>query len=646
MIPVNAENEKTQAAAAPQKSFMTAGPTLHYSHDNVMRFWLLSLAVYVLACMFWSFLVAGTFVSFDFGGMVNPENWRLEAYVLRPLSIFAYPWQIAVLGLVMGMLAVVPPLASQLLSFRHSLPYLLALAILANLPAFAIVVLVSCIAAACRPLRFRSRFIAIALCMAPQLFYWAYFGGLRNTEPLRWGFSFAPWVCAWLVALALAGVVLIIGHFTRYRPGLLWLVGLAALAGAGAVLHYKIGFDELAYQRYVADNDPEAIVEFRDHNLTETLDTTLRNPEAKRYFANFFYPAEPVMLREKLKDEIQAQLANDRWPFWLQIPDELNFGAKRQWLLGQYEQFIQYPRHWWMPSALSEKLAKQRAISKRMPAALYYKALLSEMTPDLAMLMEKETLHFNNDHPHWQCWPLWYKLYEQFPQSSESFEARLRLATHLAGSKQLFQKADELLQETRRMAAVKLTKLEQEQSQTASIAVLSSFAPPPSSAMTVLKLTELLRQVDELAGLISSENYTSDAGTQSRLARFIMLNPHGLEYPAQLEALLVQTDEKDPLRDNLLLAKIRMTKDLQLQGEQLKALNEKYKDRDAGIAALYELALLKVRLAQDLAGDQQKKQHAEARETLEYFIAAYPKSNFTENAKIVLNSLPHSNAAK
>jgi hypothetical protein len=637
---VNAENEKTPAAVAPQKSFMTAGPTLHYSHDNVMRFWLLSLAVYVLACMFWSFLVAGTFASVDFAGMANPENWRLEAYVLRPLSIFAYPWQIAVLGLVMGMLAVIPPLASQLLSFRHSLPYLLALAILANLPVCVVFVLVSCIAAACRPLRFRSRFIAIALCMAPQLFYWAYFGGLRNTEPLRWGFSFAPWVCAWLVALALAGIVLSIGHFTRYRPGLLWLVGLAALAGAGAVLHYKIGFDELAYQRYVADNDPEAIVEFRDHTITETLDATMRNPEAKRYFANFFYPAEPVTLREKLKDEIQAQLANDRWPFWLQIPDELNFGFKRQWLLGQYEQFIQYPEHWWMPSRLAKKLAHKRATSKRMAAAMYYRALLSETMPDLALCMEKETLHFYNDYAHWQCWPLWHKLYEQFPQSSESLEARLRLATHLAAKKQLFQKADELLQETRGMATIRIKELEHEQSQTASIAVLSYFAPPPSSAMTVFKLTELQRRVDEFADLISSENYTSDAGTQSRVARFIMLNPHSLDYPAQLEALLVQTDEKDPLRDNLLLAKTRLTKDLQLQGEQLKALNEKYKDRDAGIAALYELAMLKVRLAQELAGDQQKKQQTEAHNTLEYFIAAYPKSRFTINAQTILKSLP------
>ncbi|MDO8303824.1 MAG: hypothetical protein Q7T18_11330 [Sedimentisphaerales bacterium] len=641
MVIINTENEKNQAASTPQKSFMTVGPTLHYSHTNVVRFWLLSLTVYVMACLFWSMIVAGSFAPFDFAGMLNPEKWRLEGWVLRPLSIFAYPWQIAVLGLVMGMMAVIPPLVSQLLSFRHSLPYLLAIEILANLPAFAIFVLVSCIAAAARPLRFRSRFIAIAMCIAPQLFYWAYFGGLRNTEPLRWGFSFAPWVCAWLVALAFAGIVLSVGHFTRYRPGLCWLVGLITLTGAVLILHYKIGFDELAYQRYVAENDPEGIVEFHDQSITKDLDAAIHNPEAIRYFSNFFYPTEPVMLREKLKEEVQTQLNNDRWPFWFPVADELSFGPKRQWLLGQYEQFITYPEHWWMPSTLSKKLARQRASSARMPAALYYKAMLSEMMPDLTLIMEKESLHFYNDYPHWRCWPIWYKLYEQFPQSSESLEARLRLATHLAGNKQLFQKADDLLQETHRMIANKLKEMEQEQAQTASLAVFSSFAPPPSSAMTAIKLTELQRRRGELARLISAENYTIDAGTRARLARFIALNPHSLEYPAQLEALLVQTDEKDPLRDNLLLAKIRLIKDLQLQGEQLKALNEKYKDRDAGIAALYELALLKVRLSQQLTGVEQKKRQADARNTLEYFISTYPKSNFAANAQSVLDSLPH-----
>jgi hypothetical protein len=103
----------------------------------------------------------------------------------------------------------------------------------------------------------------------------------------------------------------------------------------------------------------------------------------------------------------------------------------------------------------------------------------------------------------------------------------------------------------------------------------------------------------------------------------------------------VQTYEKDPLKDNILLAKIKLIKDWQLRAEQLKVLNEKYKNRDGGIAALYELAMLKVRLSKEFTGAEQKKRLAEARNTLESFISTYPKSNFKANAQIVLNSLPH-----
>ena len=41
----NNETEKTPKTAS--KSFMNAGPTLHYSHTNVQRCWLLALAVFI-----------------------------------------------------------------------------------------------------------------------------------------------------------------------------------------------------------------------------------------------------------------------------------------------------------------------------------------------------------------------------------------------------------------------------------------------------------------------------------------------------------------------------------------------------------------------------------------------------------------------
>ena len=214
----NKETEKTPIEVS--KSFMAVGPTLHYSHRNVQTCWLLAVLAFGLSCLFWSKITSGVFWTFDFQRVATPEFWRLSQTLTTGVSIFEYPWQIFVLGLLMGILAAVPVLISQLMSFRYSVIFIVEVFFLANLRGFALCLLVSCIAAACRPLRFRSRFIAIALCTAPQLLYWGYFGRLRSVEPIEWGFSFAPWIVAWLDCLTIAGLVLSICHYVRY---LAWL---------------------------------------------------------------------------------------------------------------------------------------------------------------------------------------------------------------------------------------------------------------------------------------------------------------------------------------------------------------------------------------------------------------------------------------
>ena len=196
------ETDKTPIAVS--KSFMAVGPTLHYSHKNVQICWLLALAAFGVSCLFWSKIVTGAFWSFSPQSISSLDFWRLDESITTVVSIFEYPWQILVLGLLMGVLAIVPVLISQLMSFRYSVFFLLLVFFVANLPGFAICLLVSCVAAACRPLRFRSRFIAIALCAAPQVLYWGYFGRARGVEAIEWGVSFTPWMCAWLDAMTVS----------------------------------------------------------------------------------------------------------------------------------------------------------------------------------------------------------------------------------------------------------------------------------------------------------------------------------------------------------------------------------------------------------------------------------------------------------
>jgi hypothetical protein len=113
-------------AIVPAKSFMTAGPTLHYSHTNVLWLWFLTVLVFFAACAFWYTVVIGGAVSIDLSEVLDPSLLHLGHYAVMPISIFEHSWQIVVLGTLMGILAVVPVLNSQLLSFRYSIPLVLA----------------------------------------------------------------------------------------------------------------------------------------------------------------------------------------------------------------------------------------------------------------------------------------------------------------------------------------------------------------------------------------------------------------------------------------------------------------------------------------------------------------------------------------
>jgi hypothetical protein len=617
----NEQTEKTPKIAS--KSFMTVGPTLHYSHKNVQRCWMLAVVAFGLSCLLWSKIVAGSFWSFNYHTAISPESWHLARAAITVVSIFEYPWQILALGLLMGILGIVPGLISQLMSLRYSLLFIFAVAFLANLPVFAIFLLVSCIAASCRPLRFRSRFTAIALCTAPQLLYWGYFGSAVGIDPIKFGYSFTPWICAWLVGLAIAGFVLGIGHFTRYRPGLVWMFTSIFLLLAVVTFEIRIGFDELDYQLYVAKNNPEQANEFHRHSITEALDETITNPSVavRRHIASFFYPTEPIPLRAALKEKIQIQLSYDRWPWWFTVPQELEYQARKQGLFEQYDLFI-----------------NRRPISRRMPIALYYKALLSEYSPDINMFRQKEILRFYSDYPYERSQDIWERLYTQFGDSPESLEARWRIAKHWAGQGK-FERADTLLAEAQDMAAERLKLLEKERPQ--DDAFFSPFRPPADSVITAVKLTELQRRLNQLRNLISTENRTGKPATLKRLAKFVMLNPHAFDYSRDIDELLGQMNTKDPLRDNILLARVKLVADEQLRAQNLSELHKEFQDTDGGMRALYELARLKIGLYQDESDSEHKKKNlADARATLTSFISLYPDSFCAEQVKKTLDDLP------
>ncbi|MHC4757928.1 MAG: tetratricopeptide repeat protein [Planctomycetota bacterium] len=616
------QNESTQIVVT--KSFLSIGPTLHYSHRNVQRCWFLGLGVFALCCLFWSKIVTGSFISFNPVDIISPQAWHLGRFVIGGVSIFEYPWQIEVLGLLMGIIAVMPMLVSQLMSFRHCLPFIFAVFFLTNLPMFSVCLLISCFAVACRPLRFRSRFIAIALCMAPQLIYWGSLGPVKGIEPIMWGFTFAPWINAWLVALLIAGLVLLIGHFTRYRPGLVGLVSAVALLLAVVLFEMLIGFDELDYQLYVAKNNPEQINEFHPRNLTQALDTNVRDPRVKEILLEgYFFPEDPIALRTKLKERIQNDLRNGRWPYWFIKPASSNYQQKARQLNEQFDRFIEL-----------------RSDSVRMPIALYYKGLLSEYSPDIKRLGETEELQFYSDYPFEYNFETWYRLYRDFPNSPESLEARWRVARYWAGQGR-FARADELLEQAQKKIVQQMEIMSQQPEPVDTL--FSPFRPPAETVITKSKLNDLQRRVDKLRVLISQENQSGDKATKLRLAQFVRLNPYKIEYGAELQTMIDQTNEDDGLRDNILLARAKLIVDEQLHAETLTELHNKFSGRDGGIEALYELALLRRRIWSQMDQSNlelKKKALIDARDAFEKFIQLYPDSIFAEQAKTNIENLP------
>jgi hypothetical protein len=624
---------KTDSDKSVKKSFMTQGPTLHYSHTNVNGCYVMAIFFYLLAALFWSKLLLGVLVSADF-----PEHFYLERYIFSPLSIFEYPAQIFVLGLLIGIFTAVPLISSQLMSFKYSLAYVLILLLIVKLPGLALAVLIGSFAVASRPLRFRSRFIAIVLCTAPVILYFGFYGPIKNAESIRWAISFAPWFCGIFTAILISGIAIAIGHFTRYRPGLIWSAAAVALVAAIIVFQSKISLAELDYQLYIAKNNPETIKEFHSHSITEALNQAVKSSQSRSYFQSPFYPEEPTALRMVLKKEIQNRLLHDRWPEWFNVPDELKYQEKKQQLLNQYEKFLNPPKQWFKPAFIHKALLKSKVRINRMPIALYYKAMLSELSPDLNALLENETLQFYNDYSHNENLPIWHRLFFEYPNSAESMEARRRRAIHLAGMEQFFY-ANQLIDQALIMVNNELNR----PTSAGSDEFEKIFHKPLATVITDVDLKKLKRELEYLRQLTSSENLTGDAKTQHLLAQFILLNPHDQFFATYLDSLLSGAGETSPIADNIMLAQIMLIPDAILRQQKLGWLAKQYPGTDGGIQAKFEQACLKLAIWKEhnLSQSEKEKYLSEARQGLENFLKNHPKSIFAEQAAEKLAALPN-----
>lgn len=630
------QNGNVKNGSPVQKSFLTVGPTLHYSHDNVRRFFILAVAAYIVAWLFWSKMTTGSMLIFPHNWASPDGLWNIGKLITSPLSIFEYPEMIFVFGLLMGILAVIPTLVSQLLSFRHSLMFVFISAVMGQPVGFSLALLVSCFGAASRPLRFRSRIIAIALCTAPQVIYWGVFGGIGSNDPLLAGFGYSTWICAWLTGLVIASAILGIGHYTRYKPGLIFAFNTVVLVIAGVLFQTRTGLAELDYQLYIAGNNPEKIPEFYNQNISKQIDDMV-NVMLENDSPFGFYPSDRGLLRERLKNDIQNELRWDRWLIGFDEEGKFNYQRKRSWLFEQYDDFVNPKKKWWMPGFVHNRLIGSKHRRQRMPIALYYKGLLNEYQLDIGLIGKKELLVFHTDYPHRTTWSIWFKLYKEYSTSSESIEARWRIAMHLAGEGK-FERADELCDISLNMIDKQLQAVRDEtvQEDTA----YNIFQEPPKTIMTFAKLENLRLRVNNLKALISKDN---QKGNKDYLGKYVMLNPYSFDYQQQLEVLSSKVGKRSGLSDNILLSEILLIQDADEKVEELTKLADDYPDTDGGIKALYELTLLKLKMWRETGEDNPELKESrliDTKQSLTFFISSYPDSYLAREAAKRLNALP------
>jgi len=208
-----------------------------------------NLLAYALANAFICYVGTGRWISPTLenfrGGLARPLN----EMVLGPLSIFTHPWMILVTGLLLAVVIAVPLLVAALYHVRYCVLFLACVPLLARAPMLTIVLSAGCALVVITPLRRRNPTLATLGGLLPVWLY-LYLGGIgvpAVAQPMERFVLHVPLMIAGLGAFVAVGAVLLIAHWTRYRPGVIWPVVAVLLAVPAWLFYQRVGADELAY---------------------------------------------------------------------------------------------------------------------------------------------------------------------------------------------------------------------------------------------------------------------------------------------------------------------------------------------------------------------------------------------------------------
>ncbi len=619
-----------------QRRWFTDGASMAHTGWSRTALWVVNLLLYALLNMFYLRIKTGLWLQLE--GPYNTET--LIPTLLLPLNIFQFPDYIIVTALLMGLLCTVPILTAQLYNFFYAIPFLFAVFFLGHNTILTFCLAVSCAAVSFEPLRFKSKFVAAISALLPEALYWVFFSGQNpQQDALRWAVLYAPWAIALLVCVILLGVILGLGHFLRYRPGVLMPIFGFLLAGTVWYFHLSIGMNERDFQAEVYRYSPELVADFQDRSIKGLLEEELALQQRQA----------PFLSAELLARQIRMEW---RWAF---NPNVNSVSGNSIELSG------------WNPMAMARKEASRFVFAKikssiyfdcfiknhpgdpREADTLYYKALIVDIKVDSRALRDEDMLRFYDNVPSIHSQAIWNDIIERFGRTAVSVEARWRLGLLLAGGNpqnsdltKNFDDALELLRQARQLCRQVIAgRKETTKRSFFWNSRLGAIFTPPAPTVSDEELLSLKDRIEKLILLIGPENRTSRQSNDIRLTKFVGLDACQFNYEDKLKELMLNAPKPDPLVDNIELAQAMAEKNPDDKRARLTDIVKRYPQRDAGLQAMLELAriLLEDRKSSEYRADRQNLRK-ESLELLNNIISSRPDSYLALKAKKIIDDNP------
>jgi len=559
-----------------RKRWFTDGSSMAHSGTSRIVGWLINLLLYVMLNMYYLRIQTGHL--WQFGG--SYESGLLIRQLLSPLNIFQFPMQIVVIGMIMCLICTVPIIIAQFYNLLYAIPFALGVLLFGHNLVLCLCLLASCAAVSFEPLRFKSKFVAAVMCLLPEvLYWWLYSGPGSEQNVLRWAMLYSPWALAFIFSIVLFAIVITIGHFLQYRPGILAPIFGILLALTVVLFSSHIGMNERDFRAQVCRYSPDQVPAFQDRTIVDSLEKDLANRLKKEQYLN--------------PETIMAQLKLDwRWTFSYPLSQTNPDSSAAQELLKIENARVDSINH-------INDFIREHPDNERQADALYYKALLIDVKVDIRSLCDQSTLRFYHDIPSDHSESIWREILSRFDQTVFSIEARWRIARLLAGRESQtpgiynYKESLALLKKALRMSIEAIHQRQRTPEKNGAWANrLGAIFTSPQPSIDDLALAELRLRIEKLIMLINTENRTGHLSHERRLAEFVRLDRHQLGYEDKLNELMLKSPKPDPLQDNIELAQANLIDDPAEKIIRLADLADRYPDRDGGMEATIQLAHL------------------------------------------------------